>query len=273
MLKQRLTAAAAALAAVLAAAAQVKTPSHLVVNYGKLTHAQQAEVVAAHVDAILADPYMGGRLVTYLGRRARNDETDERGRKLAFDALIRVFEATEAMRAARPDPDGLPTGPKPVRLVNIDWAVPGWGSYAGLKPGGPGREYVRKVFDTWDPPPPEAADIEVREYVLRHPWCEAGDLLFGGPDGEVNRAYGIQTDPNTLTLKVISPSPKIRRPPPPKRKLSPDAARWWNLCWDGRPWGEDGGLVKNRWPPSGYAQRSSARNVATGPFLTLAWRP
>ena len=235
MLKQRFTAAAAA--------ADAQWPTTHPTPYEELSYERQKERVDAYVDSILAAPRNNG-LVEYLLTMARTEETTERGRRLAFDAMIRVFEASEATRAASADPDiahGMPTGPQPVWLSAIDGAVPGWGNpFAGEKPGGPGRAYVREVFDTWEPPPPWVADIEGsgighdRTYILRHPWCQAGQLLFGDAGGEVNRAYGIRGE-------KYYRYPGSRRPPPPKRKLSEDAARWWNLCWDGRPWGDGDG--------------------------------
>ena len=46
--------------------------------------------------------------------------------------------------------------------------------------------------------------------------------------GEVNRAYGFGNK------HVDGMAPPMVRPAPPRGKLSEDAARWWNLCWDGR---------------------------------------
>ena len=73
-----------------------------------------------------------------------------------------------------------------------------------------------------------------RYEVLKHPWCQAGDLVFGGAgqmfgpkDGELYRAYGYRSEED------IRESPPSVRPPPPPRKLSDDAAGWWNLRWDG----------------------------------------
>jgi len=99
---------------------------------------------------------------------------------------------------------------------------------------GPGLDYVGHIFRTAEVPPGPEERAEMGFYesgdLIRSPWCRAGDLLFGGIGGEVNEAYGIPKD-EQRDLLVNPDSPK---PDPPPRKLSDDAAKWWNRCWDGR---------------------------------------
>ncbi len=228
MWKQSLIATAAALlAAVLAATAASSQERPL---YYKLTPDRQAEVARAHVDSILADTTRLGkerrRHASWLGYWTRNDSTDDRERMIAFEELIRAFEAFDAWMTENEVPRmiGVP-------LRYIDAAFTG-----SDNPGGPGREYVREVFRTWKPPPPEAAEIVgwERSAILKHPWCQAGDLLFGQALGEVHRAYG----GTRLTPEEVGDiMSRWGRPEPPPRRLSKDAAAWWNLCWGlGRDW-------------------------------------
>ena len=229
MWKQSLTATSAALlAAVLAATAAAAQERP--VYYHELTPDRQAEVARAHVDSILADTTRLGRErrrhARFLGGWTGNDRTDDRGQMIAFEALVRAFEAFEAWMTENEVPRMIG-----VKLSTIDRAFTG-----SDNPGGPGREYVWKVFRTWEPPPPEAAEITgwERSAILKHPWCQAGDLLFGQTLGEVHLAYG----GTRLTPEEVGDINSRWGPPePPPRRLSKDAAAWWNLCWGlGRGW-------------------------------------
>ena len=223
MWKQSLTTTAALLAAVLAATAAAAQERP--VYYNELTPEGQAEVARARVDSILADTTRFGkerrRHARFLLLWTVGDDIDERGRTIAFEALIRAFEAFETWIVENRVPRMVG-----VKLSTIDNTF-GWvGMDMGFgdhNPGGPGREYVRKVFRTWKPPPPEAAEIVgwERSAILDHPWCQAGYLLFGQPLGEVHRAYG----GTRLTPEEVGAIMSMwGRPQPPPRRLSRTSA-------------------------------------------------
>ena len=206
-------------------------------HYSELTPEQQAARVNACVDSILAattqtpeDRRIRSRNATGLWGMSIDRKADDRARKLAFDALIRAYESQPKDRSG----SGMVGG-----VTLLDIALAGQPLPEEMEPWetpeGPGLNYVRHVFRTAEMPPPEAADRADMSFseqgdLLAMPWCEAGFLLFGDVGGEVNRAYGVRLSKQYELLG----GPGWPRPDPPPRKLSDDAAKWWNLCWDAR---------------------------------------
>ncbi len=231
-----LTLAAALLVAAAApTVADAQTPAHL---YAKLTADQQAAWVNVRADTIIAaktrsreDRSLKRRNARALWSASVNREADDRARKLAFEALIRAYEGQSHGEGVSLNLISTAGQPLP----------PGYDPWAGELIEGPGLEYVRHVFRTAELPPTSAEREEMERWaadgVLRMAWCKAGEVLFGDVGGEVNRAYGLSlAEQRELTERV----PAWKRPPPPPRKLSEDAARWWDRCWDGRFWEKQG---------------------------------
>ncbi len=220
-----LTLAAALIAATIAASAdaQARRP-----HYADLTPEQQAARVNAYADAIIAatgktrqDRNIRFRNASSLKWASMDEKTDERGRKLAFEALIRAYEG-QAQPGVTLQMIALAGQPLP----------PGW--QLGDLVEGPGLDYVRHIFQTAELPPGPEERAEMGFYesgdLIRSPWCRAGLVLFGGIGGEVNEAYGIPKD----RQRDLLVNPDTPKPDPPPQKLSEDAAKWWNRCWDGR---------------------------------------